>query len=246
MIGWVYEIKDIKEKVSIKSIIIYTVGFWILITVIPTMSLFAYHKYSWTTIIVQILSLPVLVFVSSKFSPQNTFKEWVSIVFFSGVRKIARHMTLLSNKDRKGVDDTAWWEPIFEYWFGFSIKYFMPTALVYCMMNTLRSDFKDRYGGYPLGTNFIGWSIVFLAIIMIVVPIFLCTEEEPFDEKDDKPFEVMAQENFDEQKLEKTKNQEKNSKDDEEEVDASNDKEKVEESESDTGKGSKHKDEVKA
>jgi len=188
---------------------------------------------------VQVVSLPVLVFFSSKFSP-NSLKEWVSIVFFSGVRKIARHMTLLSNKERKGVDDTAWWEPIFEYWFGFSIKYFMPTALVYSMMNTLRTDFQDRYGGYPLGTNFIGWSIVFVAFILIVLPMFLCTKEEPFDEKDDKPFEVMAQENLEEQRIDKNINK------DEEEVEVPKDKDNFQDSGSNTEKRLKHKDTAKS
>ena len=222
---------------------VYTFGFWILITIIPTMSLFAYHKYSWTTIIVQILCLPLLVYVSSKLSPQNTFKEWVSIVFFSGVRKIARHMTLLSNQNRRDENDVASWEPYFEYWFGFSIKYFMPTALVYCMMNTLRSDFLDRYGGYPLGTNFIGWSVVLVGLLVVIVPAFFCTEEEPFDYDVDQPFDLMAKENFNEQELEKNKKLEKSGAKDEEEQVESEDHLKKDDSDSNTGKSSKDKGE---
>jgi hypothetical protein len=54
--------------------------------------------------------LPVITVFSWLFSMQNTFKEWFNIVFFSGVRKIARHMTLLSNPDRKDHTERAWWE----------------------------------------------------------------------------------------------------------------------------------------
>ena len=225
---------------------IYTTGFWVLITILPTMSLFAYHKYSWTTIIVQIISLPILVFVSASFSKQNTLKEWVSIVFFSGVRKIARHMTLLSNKNRKDENDVSWWEPAFEYWFGFSIKYFMPTALIYCMMNTLRSDFQDRYGGYPIGTNFIGWSVVIFGFLIVFVPIFLCTKEEPFAYDVDKPFDLMAKEDIEEKNLEKIKNNEKKESKDEEDPVVSEDQPNKDGKESETDKTSKNKEEPDA
>ena len=46
-----------------------------------------------------------------------TFKEWVSNVMFYGVRKLSRAMTKLSKN--KGDDKVYWWEPIFEYWWGF-------------------------------------------------------------------------------------------------------------------------------
>jgi len=39
------------------------------------------------------------------------------------------------------------------------VKYAMPAALSFGMLSTFRGDLRERYGGYPLGTNFIGWAI---------------------------------------------------------------------------------------
>ena len=107
-------------------------------------------------------------------------------------------MTLLSNKSRREAGQRATWEILFEIWWGFSIKYFMPTALSFVMFNTLRTDIQKNYGGYPLGTNFIGWTLVFVSAILFVVPIFLCTKKEPFDIDVDQPFEEMDKEYFEE------------------------------------------------
>mmetsp|Transcript_3474 Transcript_3474/g.2939 ORF Transcript_3474/g.2939 Transcript_3474/m.2939 type:complete len:130 (+) Transcript_3474:584-973(+) len=127
----------------------------------------------------------------------------------------------------------------------------MPTALIYCMMNTLRTDFKERYGGYPIGTNMIGWSIIMFGLLIIVVPIFICTKEEPFDYKVDHPFEIKAKESFDEQHVEmenkeKNKDEEKSeAKDDEEESNSEGNNEK-EGSDDNTAKSSKDKEQVEA
>jgi hypothetical protein len=167
--------------------------------------------------------LPVITVFSWLFSMQNTFKEWFDIVFFSGVRKIARHMTLLSNPDRKDHTERAWWEIIFEIWWGFSIKYFMPAALLIGMFSSMRTDFMDKYGGYPLGTNFIGWTIVIISLIIIIVPFFFCTTWEHFDYDVDQPFEMMAKKHFNDQQLKKKMEERDNKQEEDKENASSND-----------------------
>mmetsp|Transcript_19144 Transcript_19144/g.21472 ORF Transcript_19144/g.21472 Transcript_19144/m.21472 type:complete len:155 (-) Transcript_19144:336-800(-) len=104
-VGWIYEVKDIKDKVSPISIIIFTCSFWFSIIILPIIGLFSFNSYARTMIIAEIVLLPIMTIISWLFSQENTFKEWFNIVFFCGVRKIARHITLLSNKERKDHQD---------------------------------------------------------------------------------------------------------------------------------------------
>ena len=156
--------------------------------------------------------LPVITVVSWLFSRQNSFKEWFGIVFFSGVRKISRHMTLLSNKERSDHEEKAWWETIFEVWWGFSIKYFMPAVLSYGIINTFRSDVREKYGGYPIEANLLGWGILILGIMAIIIPVFLCTTWEPFSYDVDQPFELMAKEHYTQQEIKRRKVKEQEEK----------------------------------
>jgi hypothetical protein len=97
----------------------------------------------------------------------------------------------------------------------------MPAALLIGMFSTMRTDFLDRYGGYPLGTNFIGWTIVIISLIIIVVPFFFCTTWEHFDYDVDQPFEMMAKKHFNDQQLKK-KMEERDSKQEEDKENANN------------------------
>ena len=57
-IGWIYEVQDIKKKVPLRSILTYTIGFWFLIILLPLVSIFAYHTFAWTTILVILALMP--------------------------------------------------------------------------------------------------------------------------------------------------------------------------------------------
>ena len=158
-----------------------------------------------------------------------SFKEWFQIVFFAGARKIARHMTLLSNRGRREYAQKATWEVLFEIWWGFSIKYFIPTVLSFVMFNTLKTNVEKPYGGYPIGTNFIGWTLVLISILLAVIPIFFCTEYEPFGMDVDQPFEEMDKKYFEDlhkadadQKKDEEQSESKEPKPNEEQVNQSN------------------------
>lgn len=207
-IGWIYEVKDIKDKVNPVSIAVFTGSFWFIIIVLPAVSLFSYNDYAWTTRIIEVCMLPIITVGSWLFSREQTFKEWFNIVFFSGARKIARHMTLLSNPERKDHSERSWWEPIFEIWWCFSIKFLMPAVLCYGMINAFRTDILDRYGGYKIGVQFLGWAIVIFSYLLIIVPIFLCTKWEPFSYDVDQPFDLMAKKHFSDRELKRRQEKE--------------------------------------
>ena len=131
------------------------------------------------------------------------FKEWFEIIFFLGVRKIARHITLLSNPDRKEENEKSKWEPLFEIWWGFSIKYLMPTALSYALFITFKNDLEDKYGGYSISINIFGWLLVLGGILLMILPIIFSTKWEPFEYDVDKPFDMMNKEYVAEREIKK-------------------------------------------
>lgn len=205
MIGWVYELKEIKGKVTTSSIVVYTIGFWSLAIILPAVSVNAYTSKTWTTIVVQYGLLPVLVYVSSLFSRQNSFSEWFNIVFYSGVRKISKYITLISNPEKQDYNQTEWWESVFKFWWCASIKYVIPFGVIHGIMYQFRLDTKDKYQGYPLSIQFFGWSILIVAMLIVVTPIFLITKGDGNPDAKEKPFDVMAMEHFTEQVIIKKK-----------------------------------------
>jgi len=42
------------------------------------------------------------------------------------------------------------WETVFEIWWGFSIKYFVPFALNFLIFFSLKGDIETPYGGYHI------------------------------------------------------------------------------------------------
>jgi len=201
----VYEVKEISNKVSISSLIIYTSGFWFLAIIMPVISVNAYNSHTWTTILIQFSLLPVLVVISWLFSRQNTFAEWFDIVFYSGVRKVCKYMTLISNKEKKSYNEKEWWEPIFKFWWCFSIKYVIPLAVAHGVLFQFNTDAKTRYKGYPLSVNFFGWSILIVALLIVIVPIFIFKKSVENSDHKESIFEMMAIEHFTEEVMQKRK-----------------------------------------
>jgi hypothetical protein len=120
-----------------------------------------------------------------------TGKQFFDHIFLCGIRKVSRHITLLSNLKK---EKPAWWESYFEFWWGLSIKYVIPIGLVWLQLLGMRTDIDN--GGYvpedyPLGTQMIGVSFVIVGVLMTIIPIFICTTYEEFDYDVDKPIEEM-------------------------------------------------------
>jgi hypothetical protein len=72
----------------------------------------------------------------------------------------------------KGSKTREWWEPIFETWWGFSIKYFVPFALWFLICLSLKADLDTPYGGYHGFWQIMGWIYPLLGFLAFLYPIF--------------------------------------------------------------------------
>lgn len=108
-----------------------------------------------------------------------SFKEWKSNVMFYGVRKLSRSMTKLSKE--AGDNKTYCWETLFEYWWGFSIKYWVPFALMFLLFFSLYNDLNEKYGGYHMFWQVMGFVYPLAGILAFVISFFACNTPEPFD-----------------------------------------------------------------
>ena len=187
--AWVYEAGDVMDKdggVYKKSLIILTAGYWLLAVGLPLISIFALEEYGWVGLVAFIPCL-LIVWAISFFISGVSFKDWLSNVVYCGVRKLARSMTKLSKE--KGETKRLWWERPFEYWWGFSIKYFVPFALMFLIFYSLNNDANEAYGGYHVVWQCMGMIFPLFGLLIFILSFILCNTPEPFDHDVNAAFE---------------------------------------------------------
>ena len=188
--AWVYEADQIfKEGRNYKiSILVLAGGFWAGAFIIPIASIFSDTEYSW-------VGMPafwgwmIIVWIVSFCVSGVSFSDWKSKVMFYGVRKLSRSMTKLSKE--KGDTKTYTWEIIFDYWWGFSIKYWVPFALNFLLFFSLKNDLDEKYGGYHMFWQIMGFIYPIVGILLFVISFFACNTPEPFDHDVDAAFDEM-------------------------------------------------------
>ena len=106
---------------------------------------------------------------------------------FCGVRKLSRAMTKLSKE--AGDTKTYLWETLFEFWWGFSLKFWVPFALNFLIFYSLKNDLDEKYGGYHMFWQVMGFIYPIAGILVFVLSAILCKEPEPFSHDVDAAFE---------------------------------------------------------
>ena len=186
--AWVYEAGEIMEKGREYklSLIILVVGYWLGVLACPIGAVFSESSEGWIGLIVFWVWLLVVMIVSCLVSGLG-FKAWKSNIACYGVRKLSRAMTKLSKN--VGDSERYWWESVFENWWGFSIKYFVPYALSFLLFNSLYTDLNTPYQGYHIFWQVSGFLFPISGLLVFIVSAFVCTEEEPFDHDVDMAFD---------------------------------------------------------
>ena len=186
--AWVYEGAEImaKGRNYKTSLLILAISYWIAVFACPIGAIFSGSEYGWVGLIVFWVWL-IIVWIVSFLVSGLPFREWKSNIMFYGVRKLSRAMTKLSKP--KGDSKVRWWEPVFEFWWGFSIKYFVPFALMFLIMFSLNNDVTNRYGKYHMFWQVCGFVFPISGILCFVLSFFICKEPEPFDHDVDAAFD---------------------------------------------------------
>jgi len=176
-VGWIYEFNQVaaQGRNYLLAIIILTVGFWTGVVVIPVAAVFSESEYGWVGL-VAFWAWMLIVWAVSFFVSKVSFGEWLSAVAFTGVRKLSRTMSKLSKK--QGDTKQYWWENVFEIWWNFSIKYFVPFALSFLLFNSLKNDIENPYGEYHILWQCVGFVFPIAGLLVFFISLFACKEVE--------------------------------------------------------------------
>lgn len=185
--GWVFEYSEVATDRKMKLALgVQIVGYWAPLVILAPISMWALEGMSWVGIVI-FWAIQVVVLIASFCLSGLKFKDWYSRCLLYGVRKLSRAMTKLSKTP--GQTHRSWWEPIFEFWWGMSIKYFVPFAVWFLMMFSLKADTDSAYGGYHNFWQVMGWLYPLGGFIAFIIPVFFPPAPMVFDKEMNAAFE---------------------------------------------------------
>ena len=186
--GWIYEMKEIvaKGRGHRLAVIILFVSYWVPLILLGPISIWGLEGMTYVGFII-FWAIQLISFIAAMVVSGLGFSDFFFTIYLYGVRKLSRAMTKLSKE--KGSRERKWWEPIFEVWWGFSIKYFVPFALWFLIMFSLKGDLDKPYGGYHNFWQIMGWAYPVVGFIAFLIPVFFPPSREDFPPEVDAAFE---------------------------------------------------------
>lgn len=116
------------------------------------------------------------------------FTEWYKNVMMCGVRRIGYSISKLGREpvEVNGVKtypEMKWYEPFFVFYWSVLIKYLIPCALWFIMMQAMKSDAADIYPkGYGAHWMYIGLVIPLLGIVTFLINLCFFVYDEKLNE----------------------------------------------------------------
>lgn len=100
-------------------------------------------------------ALNIVVFMITFFMKKGTASDWYKNVFFYGAYELADLVANKSDELREEGNSAPQpcWKPVFIFWWSFSIKYFIPWALLSLMMWNFKADINLSFAGLREETN---------------------------------------------------------------------------------------------
>ena len=148
-VGWVFEASSTAEKSEDhhRGLKVLGVFFWMPVVIISFYANFGFgeQKVIGVAVLVGIL---IMAMLSSWLASRMTFGVWYHEIFFAGVSKLSWSVTSISYPD-EDIEMRKWWMPLFEAYFGLSIKYFNPALLTFMLFENLSNDLSSPYAEQP-------------------------------------------------------------------------------------------------
>lgn len=154
-------------------------------------------------------ALNIVVFMITFFMKKGTASDWYKNVLFYGAYELADLVANKSDELREEGNSAPQpcWKPVFIFWWSFSIKYFIPWALLSLMMWNFKADinlsfvgsreetnaegvlemtkFYRGYGKYNDMWQLVGFIYPLIGLICFIVPIcVVTTPEESLSQRD--------------------------------------------------------------
>jgi hypothetical protein len=138
--------------------------------------------------IVVIFVTTLIAFACSWCVSKLSFASWYGEVLQCGTNKISMSITSLSGYNSDG--SRPFWMLPFEAYFGILIKFVNPCCLIFLLCEALATDLAQPYGITQGTMPMFASMYVFIAILIIFVPMFMCTQPETFHHNVEKEFEA--------------------------------------------------------
>jgi signal transduction histidine kinase len=184
-VGWIFEYFT-TAAVSpghAKSLRVLALFYWVPVVVVSFYANFALEENKvYGLIVICITTMIALLF--SKIYSNLDFDNWYHEIVLQGVDKLSMSITSLSNPGA----GRSWWMLPFETYFGVCVKFVNPACLAFIFFNNLAEDLDEPYGDQPQRLYMFATIPVFIAILIIVVPIFTCSYPEIFQHDVNREF----------------------------------------------------------
>ena len=176
--GWGFDAENTMEK-SIghrKGLVYLSLTFWGLLILLGIV--FPLIEMTGVGIAVFVACFIFIGLIPSFCLSKLSFNDWYNDICMCGVRKLAYSMTMLG---RSNPAKQEWYEAPFAFYWGFCVKYFIPTALWFILVNQTILDIKKPYGGYATHWQIIGVIVPVIGLLAFILAMFINVYEEPFD-----------------------------------------------------------------
>jgi len=152
--GWMFRYNKLTtqneegtEGINKKSITLLTTIFWASLIVCGPVTVFVFDKdvvdipKYWGIIAHWFMTLVAVLLSYAMRNPKTNASSWYEKVFLYGAHELALEVCDRHDELRKpGESSNPWWKQPFIFWWGFSIKYFIPWALWQLMMWNFKAD----------------------------------------------------------------------------------------------------------
>lgn len=126
------------------SLLYLTISYWVLVCLIGIIFVAAESVTS-GVIVLFVTILLVSLLPSFFIGKELGFSGWYNEIAMCGVRKLGYSF---SNLGRSDLAIKEWWEPIFVFYWGFTVKYLIPAVLWFILCTGFRKALDAPYGGY--------------------------------------------------------------------------------------------------
>jgi hypothetical protein len=185
-VGWIFERKktSMRSEFHRKSMRALALMYWF-----PTIAITFYFSFGFEDAkmwgILALLIMTILALIVSFRMSEMPFISWYHEIVMCGTDKIAMSISILSNEDQS----RSWWMLPFEAYFGILIKFVNPACLLFFIFEGLKADLTTPFGIITTGwIPILASMYVFVAIVMIFVPMIACDYPENFKHNVAKEF----------------------------------------------------------
>lgn len=143
--GWGYDVeRTINKSTGHKNgLLVLSAAYWINLLICGVLF-----------VAIEKTGLGILVFIGltifdcllpSFLISRLSLAEWYQTVAMCGVRRIGYSISKLGREEPHKI---KWYEPAFVFYWGFTIKFFIPATLWFILVGSFKNDVIKSYGGY--------------------------------------------------------------------------------------------------